>query len=92
MNFLNEHRNYYIKKNIFEILKGRFQKNESILDRIIYHLATDQDIKDFNSLIADIYEIAYLKCVEDNRKKFEELGFKVIIKADQSKEGVKSEI
>lgn len=88
MNFLQEHRNHYIKKNIFEILKDRFKKNENILDRILYYLATEQDVKDFNALIADIYEIAYLKCVDDNRKKLEELGYTVKIVADHSKEGV----
>jgi hypothetical protein len=88
MNFLQENRNFYIKKNIFEILKDRFKKNENILDRILYYLATEQDVKDFNSLIADVYEIAYLKCVEDNKKKFEELGYKVKVVADHSNEGV----
>ena len=73
----------FIKKNIFEILKERFSRNENILDRILYHLATDQDVKDLNILIADIYEVAYTKCVEDHRKKFEELGYKVNIVADQ---------
>lgn len=88
MNFIQEHRNYHIKKNIFEILKDRFQKNENILDRILYYLATEQDVKEFNALIADIYEIAYLKCVNDNRKKFEELGFQVKVVSDHSNEGV----
>ena len=84
MDFLQSNRNHYIKKNIFEILKERFSRNENILDRILYHLATEQDIKDFNKLVADIYEVAYTKCVEDHRKKFEELGYKVNIVADQN--------
>jgi hypothetical protein len=84
MDFLKSNRNHFIKKNIFEILKERFSRNENILDRILYHLATDQDIKDFNKLVADIYEVAYTKCVEDHRKKFEELGYKVNIVADQN--------
>jgi len=83
MDFLQSNRNHFIKKNIFEILKERFSRNENILDRILYHLATDQDVKDLNILIADIYEVAYTKCVEDHRKKFEELGYKVNIVADQ---------
>jgi hypothetical protein len=84
MDFLQSNRNHYIKKNIFEILKERFSRNENVLDRILYHLATEQDIKDFNKLVADIYEVAYTKCVEDHRKKFEELGYKVNIVADQN--------
>ena len=83
MDFIQSNRNHFIKKNIFEILKERFSRNENILDRILYHLATDQDVKDLNILIADIYEVAYTKCVEDHRKKFEELGYKVNIVADQ---------
>lgn len=88
MDLLQSNRNYYIKKNIFEILKERFKRNENIIDRILYYSATEQDVKDFNRLIADIYEIAYLKCVEEHRKKFEELGYKVNVVADHSKEGV----
>jgi len=84
MDFLKSNRNNFIKKNIFEILKERFSRNENILDRILYHLATDQDIKDFNKLVADIYEVAYTKCVEDHRKKFQELGYKVNIVADKN--------
>jgi hypothetical protein len=84
MDFLQSNRNHYIKKNIFEILKERFSRNENILDRILFHLATEQDVKDLNILIADIYEVAYAKCVEDHRKKFEELGYKVNIVADQN--------
>ena len=83
MDFIQSNRNHFIKKNIFEILNERFSRNENILDRILYHLATDQDVKDLNILIADIYEVAYTKCVEDHRKKFEELGYKVNIVADQ---------
>lgn len=84
MDFLQNNRNHYIKKNIFEILKERFSKNENILDRMLHHLVTDQDVKDFNGLIADVYESAYTKCVEDHRKKFEELGYKVNIVAEQN--------
>lgn len=88
MDFLQNQRNHYIKKNIFEVLKERFSRNENILDRILYYMATEQDVKDLNQLIADIYEVAYIKCVEEHKKKFEDLGYSVKIVADHSKEGV----
>lgn len=77
MDFLQNNRNHYIKKGIFEVIKDRFFKNENILDRILFHLATEQDVKEFYQLIADTYEAGYLKCVEDHRKKLEEIGYKV---------------
>lgn len=88
MDFLQNHRNHHIKKNIFEILKERFSRNENILDRILHYMVTEKDVKDLNQLIADIYEIAYLKCVEDHKKKFEELGYQIKVVADHSKDGV----
>lgn len=88
MDFLQNHRNHHIKKNIFEILKERFSRNENILDRILHYMVTEKDVKDLNQLIADIYEVAYLKCVEDHKKKFEDLGYKVKVVADHSKDGV----
>lgn len=88
MDLLQSNRNYYIKKNIFEILKERFSRNENIIDRILYYSPTEQDVKDFNKLIADIYEVAYLRCVEEHREKFEELGYKVNVIANHSKDGV----
>ena len=88
MDFLQNQKNHYIKKYIFEVLKERFSRNENIIDRILYHLATEQELKDLNKLIADVYETAYLKCVDDHRKKFEQLGYSVKVVSDHSKEGV----
>jgi|694.fasta_scaffold66360_2 hypothetical protein len=88
MDFLQNQRNHYIKKNIFEILKERFSRNENLLDRILHYTVTEKDIKDLNQFVADIYEVAYLKCVDDHKKKFEELGYQVKVTADHSKDGV----
>lgn len=89
-NFVSNNRNSYFKKYIFEILKSRFTKNERIVERIMHSL-TDTELKDFGSLVSDIYETAYLKCVEDHRKSLENIGYKVNVVADQSNDGVKSD-
>ena len=81
---LKNNRNIYFKKYIFEILKENFNKNEKIVDRILYSL-TDDDLKDFSSLIGDVYSAAYLKCVEDHKNSLEKIGYKVSVSKDSTK-------
>lgn len=89
-NILSNNRNSYFKKYFFEILKSRYPRNERVIERILFTL-TDIELKDFGTLVSDIYETAYLKCVEDHRKSLEGIGYKVNIVADQSNDGVKSD-
>lgn len=89
-NILSSNRNSYFKKYFFEILKSRYSRNERVIERILFTL-TDTELKDFSTLISDIYETAYLKCVEDHRKSLENIGYKVNVVADQSNDGVKSD-
>jgi hypothetical protein len=83
LDVLKNNRNVYFKKYIFEILKSKFSKSERLVDRILFNL-TDDDLKDFSVLVADIYESAYLKCVEDHKKSLEKAGYKVNIVAESS--------
>jgi len=89
-NILNANRNVYFKKYFFEILQSRYSKNERIIERVLYSL-TDNELKDLGNLISDIYEVAYLKCVEDHKKSLEHIGYKVNVVADQLNDGVKSD-
>lgn len=87
---IKANRDVYLKKYFFDILKSRYSKNEKIIERILFFL-TDSDLKEFSSFVADIYETAYLKCVEDHKKSLENIGYKVNVVEDQSKDGVTSE-
>jgi hypothetical protein len=68
-----------VKKYMSQILNDRFSQNEELLERITPALVTQQDLEAFGRLIADIYEIAYLKCMEDHRAALEKSGQKAII-------------
>jgi len=83
LDLLKDNRNIYFKKYIFEILQSKYSKNEKIVDRILFNL-TDNDLKEFSALVADIYESAYLKCVEDHKVSLEKAGYKVNIVSQNS--------
>jgi hypothetical protein len=89
LDILKNNRNLHIKKYIFELIGNRYPKNEKLIDRLLYFLP-DSDLKEFSIFIADVYESAYLKCVDDHKKSLEAIGYKVNIVA-QAKDGLKSE-
>jgi len=79
LNFLSNPRSQYIKKSMFEILKERYGKNEQILERLSSHLIVEKDLKDFLAMIIDVYEIGFLKAVEDQKDQLKKLGLGVKI-------------
>jgi hypothetical protein len=60
---------------MFEILQDRYPKHDEFLERIASSFQTEADIKSFNSLVADLYEMGYLKATNDHRKTLKELGY-----------------
>ena len=79
LNILSNPRSHYIKKSMFEILKERYGKNEQILERLSSHLIVEKDLKDFLAMIIDVYEIGFLKAVEDQKEQLKKLGLGVKI-------------
>jgi hypothetical protein len=78
LDILKNNRSIYIKKYISELLKENYGKNEKLIDRVLYFL-TDDDLREFCSLLGDVYSAAYLKCIEDHKKSLEKIGYKVNI-------------
>lgn len=78
LDVLKNNRSAYIKKYIFELLKENYSKNEKLIDRVLYFL-TDDDLREFCSLLGDVYSSAYLKCIEDHKNSLEKIGYKVNI-------------
>ena len=74
MDYLNNPRGNLLKKAMFEILKERYAKNEQIVERMSVALATEGDMNDFMKLITDVYEIAYLKAVNDHKEQLQKIG------------------
>lgn len=80
LNYFGNNQSHHIKKVIFEMLKERYSKNEQIIERISLSLVTEKDMKDFITLTTDLYEVAYLKAVQDHREQLEKLGLIANIK------------
>lgn len=79
MNFLSNPKSHYIKKSMFEILQDRYSKHEQLLERIAHSLATEKELRDFLALAVDIYEIGFMKAVEDQKEQLQKLGLGVRI-------------
>lgn len=67
-------RGQYVKKAMFDVLKSRYAQNEKLIDRLSVTLMTEDDVNGFLKMVADIYETAYLKAVEDHREQLQKAG------------------
>lgn len=84
MEFMSNPRSHYIKKSMFEVLKERYHQNEQIIDRLSVSLLTEGDCKSFLKMVSDIYEMAYLKSVNDHREQLEKAGLRAKIVPSKS--------
>ena len=75
-------RGYVVKRYLFEVLQQKYSLHEEIIDRIGATLITNGDIEAFNRLIAEVYSIAYQKCVNDHKEQLIKLGLQVNIVAE----------
>lgn len=74
LDYFSNARGHQVKHYCYEMLQERYAKNEPIIDRLSVSLVTESDIKTFLELLADVYERAYLKAVEDHREQLQKLG------------------
>ncbi len=70
-----------IKRYVGQILQERYPQNEELLERIAPALVTQNDLEAFGRFVVDIYEVAYLKCVEDHRQALEKAGQRAVVKS-----------
>lgn len=84
MDYMMNPRGHQLKRTMFEVLKERFGHNEQIIERIGASLTTDGDSKSFLKLVTDIYEIAYMKAVNDHHEQLQKLGISARITSGQS--------
>lgn len=87
-NYLGNPRIPQLKKVIYEILKNKYPPHDVIIERIGYALQTEKDIKDFLKFVSDVYEVSYLKAIDDHKEQLKKLGMVAKVVPDQkSKEG-----
>jgi hypothetical protein len=79
MSLFSNPQTHFIKKTMFELLRDRYAKHEQIVERISHSMVTEKDTKDFLQMMVDIYEIGFMKAVEEQREKLAQLGYDVKI-------------
>lgn len=74
-----------IQKYLHQILGDRYNKYHDLMQRMTHNVVTVKDATDYGKMLVEIYEVAYLKAVEDYRKTVESHGFKIGIIPSSSK-------
>jgi hypothetical protein len=74
MDYMSNPRGHYLKKTMFEVLQERYAQNEQIIERMGVTLLTENDLTAFMKMVGDIYEMAYLKAVNDHREQLQKAG------------------
>ena len=85
MDYFSNPKGQAFKKAMFEILKERYLNSEPIIDRLSVSLLTETDMNQFLKMIADVYEKAYIKAVDDQREQLEKIGLSARIVPSQTK-------
>lgn len=62
---------------------ARYPKYHELMQRISSQIITQKDALDFATMLAEIYEVGFLKAVEDYKKEVEKHGFKIEFKEKQ---------
>jgi hypothetical protein len=68
-----------IQKFMLDMLKDKYPNHRQVLDRICHYLVTEQDAKEFGALVAEIYQLGFVKATKDYTKKLADQGFKLEI-------------
>jgi hypothetical protein len=61
---------YGLRKYMQEFLLDKYSGNQDVIERIGHNLITEKDFKDFMKLVVDVYEIAYIKAINECKDKF----------------------
>ena len=69
-----------IQQYLFQILGPRYNKYHDLMQRMTVNIVTTTDATNFGKLLVELYEVAYLKAVEDYRGAVEAHGLKIEIK------------
>ena len=79
MRYMSNPKGFTLKKWFAEILKEKYPPHESIIERVGTSLVTEKDLQDLGKLITEVYEVAYMKAINDYREQFEKMGVKINI-------------
>jgi len=72
-------RSFTLKKWFAGILQERFPRHENTVERVATAIVTEADLEAFGKLMGDLFEVGYMKAVNDYRDEFERMGVKITI-------------
>jgi len=59
------------------MLKDRYPKNEDIISRLSTAIQTDKDLENFAGFVADLWEMGFLRAVDNYRTELAKVGYNV---------------
>ncbi len=80
MELISNPKGMIIKNHILQILgQNRFTKHQNFIERLATVLQTTSDIQDLGALMTSVYEVGYLKALDECREKLSKLGYNVTV-------------
>jgi len=74
------------RQYLFDMLQERYEPSKNFIERITVHIGTEDDLKCFAKMIADVYELGFLRATNQYRNELAKLGYNVTIVPEQKKE------
>lgn len=91
LKYMSNPRTFTLKKWFSGILQDRFNSHEVIIERVATSIVTESDLEAFGKLMGDLFEVGYMKAVNDYRDELEKIGIKISVGAKtEENQSVKS--
>lgn len=71
------------------MLQERYSKNEKFIDRIAATIVTKEDYDGLGSFVTDIFELGFLRAMDQYKEQLQKMGIKVNIVAEQKQTNAK---
>lgn len=85
--YMNNPKAFTLKKWFIELLGNRYPKHDPIIERVAMALSTDNDLKEFGALVAEVFEAGYFKAVNDYKEQAAKAGMEVKIVPPKKNQG-----
>lgn len=85
--FASGQRSFAVRKMMHQFLGDRYHKHDVLVQRVAASLVTDQDVADFAALVTDVFEAAYLRCVDDHEEQLKKAGVNIRVVRPRNEAG-----
>ena len=79
MEYMQNPKGLALKKHIAKLLEQKYLVYEETINRATHQLITEKDLTLFGNMLSDIYELGYMKAVNDYKDQLAKLNIKVNI-------------